>query len=113
MKAGVCSPHALVDRVEPSVFSLVFDKILQAAKDQRPHEDQGEEEAQVLVARLHGVGYGLESHGSFSQLEDPHYPRYPEHLHDPAKVSKSIFLFLLLLLIHIFFKLCFVFCFLS
>ena len=101
MEDGGRSPHALVDGVEPGVLRLVLHEVLETAEDQRPHEDQGEEEAQVLVARLHGVGNGLKSHGSFGKFEDPHYPRYPEHLHDPPEVTEGILLLLLLLLCYI------------
>ena len=84
----------LVDGIESCVFHLILHEVLQAAKYEGAHEDEGEEEAEVLVARLHGVGDGLKPHGPLGQLEDPHDPGDPEHLHYPAQIPEGVLLLL-------------------
>ena len=60
--------------VEPSVRLPILSVVEEAAKDEHAHEDEGEEESKVLVAGLHCVYDGLETHRSSSQFEHTHNP---------------------------------------
>ena len=79
-----CPPHSLRDGVEAGVLLFVLCEVLQAAEYQHPHEDEGEEEAEIFVAGAHRVGDTLQADRALGKLEDPHYASDPEHLHNIA-----------------------------
>ena len=62
----------LWDAVESSIRLPVLGVVEQAAKDEHAHEDEGEEESEVLVACLHCVHDGLETDGASCQFEHTH-----------------------------------------
>ena len=59
---------------------FLLSKEAEAAEDKHPHDNKHEEEAELLVAGLHGVGHGLQPHRAPGQLEHSHHPSYAEHL---------------------------------
>ena len=87
-----CDDGHLDHGVEAGVWLLVLHEVLEGPEHQRAQEHEGEQQPQVLVARLHRVGDGLETHRPLGQLEDPHDSGDSEHLHDPAHCAECIFL---------------------
>ena len=58
-----------------------FQSILpQRGEDEDAHHEEEHEEAELLVAVLQREGDRLQPRRVPRQLEDPHYPHYPEDL---------------------------------
>ena len=62
----------LGDAVESSVRLPILSVVEEAAKDEHAHEDEREEESEVLVACLHCVHDRLQTDGSSCQFEHTH-----------------------------------------
>ena len=55
-------PHGLGDAAVAGPGHVLLCKVAEAAEYQHPHEDEEQEEAELLVALLHGVSHGLQPH---------------------------------------------------
>ena len=82
-------PHGLGDTRVQGPLHVLLREVAETAKYQHPHEDEEEEQAELLVALPHGVSHGLQTNRPPGQLEDPHDPRYPQHLQDPGHVPEA------------------------
>ena len=76
--------------VESSVRLSILSIVEEAAEDEHPHEDKGEEETQVLVAGLHRVHDRLEADGPSCQFEHTHDPGDSKNLTNVFLAYKSI-----------------------
>ena len=80
------SPPVGVEHCLESGFFVFFLKDKnQGGEHDGPHEEEQEEEAELLVVGLHGVAEGLQAGGVPRQLEDPDDP---QRLHDSSHLQK-------------------------